>query len=237
LKDGGFDFTFKRVDTQETFLKEIQSFRPSVILSDHGLPAFDGFAALAIAQSKVPDVPFIFEEPTADYQTVTIQGQVSYRVADPKKLAGLLNFTLTPNGSSYVSDDPDKLPQRVINLVHVLARSELQKLTLKEATRASEVIVQGVRRQLAASPEIASLGLEVLGLSVLAIKPTPETARALDEHAAGIGSPGAKQPTRSWHISCSDVGGPRGFVAGLESPHARSLLPAHRAAPAAVLRP
>jgi PAS domain S-box-containing protein len=60
LKDGGFDFTFKRVDTEDAFLKEIQSFHPSVILSDHGLPAFDGFAALAIAQSKAPDVPFIF---------------------------------------------------------------------------------------------------------------------------------------------------------------------------------
>jgi PAS domain S-box-containing protein len=60
LRDGGFDFTFKRVDTEEGFLKEIQAFHPSVILSDHGLPAFDGFAALAIAQSKVPDVPFIF---------------------------------------------------------------------------------------------------------------------------------------------------------------------------------
>jgi PAS domain S-box-containing protein len=60
LRDGGFDFTFKRVDSEAGFLKEIQSFRPSVILSDHGLPAFDGFAALAIAQSKVPDVPFIF---------------------------------------------------------------------------------------------------------------------------------------------------------------------------------
>lgn len=60
LKDGGFDFTFKRVDTEEGFLKEIQTFQPSVILSDHGLPAFDGFAALSIAQNKVPDVPFIF---------------------------------------------------------------------------------------------------------------------------------------------------------------------------------
>jgi hypothetical protein len=126
------------------------------------------------------DVPFIFEEPTADYQTVTIQGQVSYRVADAKKLAGLLNFTLTPRGTSYVSEDPEKLPQRVINLVHVLARSELQKLALKDAIRGSEAIVQAVRDQLAASPEIASLGLEVLGLSVLAIKPTPETSRALE---------------------------------------------------------
>jgi PAS domain S-box-containing protein len=31
-----------------------------VILSDHGLPSFDGFTALAIAQNILPDVPFIF---------------------------------------------------------------------------------------------------------------------------------------------------------------------------------
>jgi DNA-binding NtrC family response regulator len=60
LKDGGFNFSFRRVDTEETFLDELQRFRPSVILSDHGLPAFDGFTALSIAQDKVPDVPFIF---------------------------------------------------------------------------------------------------------------------------------------------------------------------------------
>jgi hypothetical protein len=126
------------------------------------------------------DVPFIFEEPTADYQTVTIQGQVTYRVADAKKLAGLLNFTLHRDGETCVSDDPHKLPLRVINLVHVLARAELQKLLLREAIRASEAIVNAVRQQLAASPSIAALGLEILGLSVLAIKPTPETSRALE---------------------------------------------------------
>ncbi len=126
------------------------------------------------------DVPFIFEEPTADYQTVTLQGQVSYRVVDANKLAGLMNFTLAPNGRDYVSDDPEKLPQRVINLVHVLARAELEKLPLRNAIRAAAAIVEQVKTQLAASKEIASLGLEVLGLSLLAIKPTPETARALE---------------------------------------------------------
>jgi regulator of protease activity HflC (stomatin/prohibitin superfamily) len=126
------------------------------------------------------DVPFMFEEPTADYQTVTLQGQVSYRVVDARKLAGLMNFTLFPNGRDYASDDPEKLPQRVINLVHVLARAELEKLPLREAIRAAAGIVLEVKKQLAASEEVASLGLEVLGFSLLAIKPTPETARALE---------------------------------------------------------
>jgi hypothetical protein len=126
------------------------------------------------------DVPFIFEEPTADYQTVTLQGQVSYRVVDAKKLAGLMNFTLATNGRDYAADDPEKLPQRVINLVHVLARAELERLPLRNAIRAAADIVKEVKSQLTASGEVAALGLEILGFSLLAIKPTPETARALE---------------------------------------------------------
>jgi len=125
------------------------------------------------------EAPFIFEETTADYQTVTIQGQVTYRVADPKKLAALMNFTLDSRGG-YASDDPQKLPQRVINVMKVLARAELQKLALRDALRAADAMVGTVREGITASAEITSLGLEVLGLSILAIKPAPETSRALE---------------------------------------------------------
>src|SRR5512137_3065684 len=57
------------------------------------------------------DAPFIFQETTADFQTVTMQGQVTYRVSDPKQLASLLNYTLAPNGEAYLSEDPEKLPE------------------------------------------------------------------------------------------------------------------------------
>ncbi len=60
LRTGGFAFTATRVESEEEYLCQLDKFRPSVILSDHGLPTFDGFTALSIAQKKVPDVPFIF---------------------------------------------------------------------------------------------------------------------------------------------------------------------------------
>ena len=126
------------------------------------------------------DTPFIFQETTADFQTVTIQGQVTHRVSEPKRLAGLLNYTLARDGETYVSEDPEKLPERVIHVINVLARAELQKLPLREAIRASDDLVKAVKAGLVASEEITSLGLEVLGLSILAVKPTPETARALE---------------------------------------------------------
>jgi len=126
------------------------------------------------------DAPFIFQETTADFQSVTIQGQVTYRVGEPKRLAALMNYTLAPNGRTYVAEDPRKLPERVIHVVNVLARAELQKLRLREAIRASDDLVQAVKTGLAEAEEIISLGLEILGLSILAVKPTPETARALE---------------------------------------------------------
>jgi hypothetical protein len=129
------------------------------------------------------DTPFIFQETTADFQAVTIQGQVTYRVSEPRRLASLLDYTLSPNSRTYVSEDPEKLPERVIHVVNVLARAELEKLPLREAIRASDEIVKAVKAGLVASQEITSLGLEVLGLSILAVKPTPETARALEAGA------------------------------------------------------
>jgi len=60
LKEGGFDFAFRRVETEGDFVRELKEFQPNVILSDHGLPAFDGFTALSIAKARSPDVPFIF---------------------------------------------------------------------------------------------------------------------------------------------------------------------------------
>ena len=58
-KDGML-FQSQRVDTREAFLSELERQPPDVILSDHGLPSFDGLTALAVAREKCPDVPFIF---------------------------------------------------------------------------------------------------------------------------------------------------------------------------------
>jgi hypothetical protein len=139
--------------------------------------------SLVVVPIVSTDAPFIFNEVTADFQDITIQGQATYRINDPKRVSQLLNFTLDTAARSYVSDDPQKLPQRVINVIKVLTRKELQNLSLREAIRASDSIVQQVIKGLAASPEISSLGLEMIGLSILAIKPNPETGRALEAEA------------------------------------------------------
>lgn len=140
-------------------------------------------SSLVVVPVGSVDVPFIFEEVTADFQEVTVQGQITYRVADPEKLAQLMNFTLTPSGKEYTSEDPQKLPRRLINHAQVLTRASLKSLPLKDALGSSDELVATLHAGLQKAEAISSLGVEILGLSILAIKPTPETARALEAEA------------------------------------------------------
>ena len=126
---------------------------------------------------------FIFEQVSADFQSVTVQGQVAYRVAEPKQLASMLNFALKPGGRGYESDDPEKLSGRVVRVVELLSKQAVKDLALRDALRAADTISVRVLAEMRRHPEIVLLGLEILGVAILAIKPVPETARALEAQA------------------------------------------------------
>jgi SPFH domain / Band 7 family len=129
------------------------------------------------------DAAFIFQEIARDFQSLTVQGHVTYRVGEPKKAAAMLNFTLKPDGKTYESDDPEKLPQRILGAVEVLAQQAVKEMTLKEALRASDRIADAITTGLKSRADVAALGLEILGVSIRAIKPAPDTAKALEAEA------------------------------------------------------
>ena len=52
-------FEARRVDTREDFLRELQAFRPDIILSDYGMPSFNGLDALLLTREIARDTPFI----------------------------------------------------------------------------------------------------------------------------------------------------------------------------------
>src|SRR5215468_7405638 len=129
------------------------------------------------------DAAFIFQQIARDFQALTIQGHITYRIGEPEKAASMLNFTLKADGRSYESDDPEKLPQRILGTVEVLAQEVVKEMTLKEALRASDRITDFIADGLRGRTDIASLGIEILGVSVRGVKPTPDTARALEAEA------------------------------------------------------
>ena len=147
--------------------------------------AFIYYAPVAVI-SKVPigssDVPFVFEEVTADFQDVTIQGELTYRISEPKRLAGLLDFTLDTNGR-YRSDDANKLNERLVREVQILARSFTQQAQLGAVLTGSGSLVDTVRQGLGQAEAVQMLGVEILGVSIVGIKPSPDMAKALQAGA------------------------------------------------------
>ncbi len=128
------------------------------------------------------DVPFVFEEVTGDFQDATIQGQITCRVIDPAKLAGLLDHSVDGRGR-YLSDDPSKVAERLIHAMQILTRSFTQTRTLHELLMSSEILVTTLLDGLRSSETVAMLGLQVLSVSILSIKAAPEMAKALQADA------------------------------------------------------
>ncbi|HEX8439084.1 SPFH domain-containing protein [Archangium sp.] len=128
------------------------------------------------------DVPFVFNEVTQDFQAVTLQGQLTYRVADPRLLAGLLDYSVRPSGE-YVSEDPSKLEERLVQLAQVRARTVVQSMPLREVLVQAATLEGKVLAALREMEAVRMLGVEVQGFALLSTRPTPEMARALEAEA------------------------------------------------------
>jgi len=140
---------------------------------------FEPNSSIAAIPMGSNDLPFIFNESTNDYQTVTIQGQISYKINNPKSLADVLDFTVKDNGQ-YKKNDIEKLNQRIINEAQTTTSTYIHGLKLKDAIRSAKGIEEKILAGLRSSQAIGMLGIEILGANILAIQATPEMARALE---------------------------------------------------------
>jgi hypothetical protein len=93
-----------------------------------------------------------------------------------------LDFSIDTLGR-YRSDDPAKLNERLIRAAQILTRSFTQERLLRDVLVSSNELVEHVLVGLRQSPLVTSLGVEILGFSVLSIKATPEMAKALQADA------------------------------------------------------
>ena len=125
------------------------------------------------------DLPFIFKDMTNDYQNVTVQGQISYKINDPQKLSHVLDFTIDDRGL-YKKNDIEKLNQRIINEAQTHTSLLIHDTKLKEALRSAKKIETGIIEGLKNSETIKLLGIEFLGASILSVEAMPEMKKALE---------------------------------------------------------
>jgi two-component system cell cycle sensor histidine kinase/response regulator CckA len=79
-------FLSRRVDSRESFLRELDEFNPDLILSDYTLPRFDGMTALSLARERAPSIPFLI-----------VTGSVNEETAVGCMKAGATDYLLKSN--------------------------------------------------------------------------------------------------------------------------------------------
>jgi hypothetical protein len=144
---------------------------------------FAPVSSLAAIPTASNEVPFAFRELTADFQEVTIQGQYVFQVQDPQRLAQLLNYSLKSDGVSYATEDPQKLPERITHLVGKEVRAQIQQMKLRSAMQAGDALSHRVREAVAVSELLEALGIVLLELAIVSVRPQPDTSRALEAEA------------------------------------------------------
>ncbi|MGH7944507.1 MAG: sensor histidine kinase [Opitutaceae bacterium] len=128
LRSGGLAFETRRVETRDEFMHEIEHNPPDLILSDHGLPEFDGFTALAIAREHCPETPFIF-----------VTGALGEELAIDSLRSGATDYVLKTRITNLVP-----AVERALRLADERLRRRLAQKELRESEERFRLLVSGV---------------------------------------------------------------------------------------------
>jgi regulator of protease activity HflC (stomatin/prohibitin superfamily) len=141
----------------------------------------------AIAEVPVDDreLPFLFRVRSADFQEVTVQGAIAYRVDDPALLAKRVDFTVVLESGMWLQTPLEQVAGLLSQLaqqfvIDELARADLRAILARGVAPLRDAIAAG----LAAEPALAELGLHVVAVRVAAVSPSADVEKAL------------RQPTR-----------------------------------------
>ncbi len=129
LRSGGLAFSAAPVATRDEFLHELRQQPPDIILSDHGLPEFDGFTALAIAREHYPDIPFIF-----------VTGSMGEELAINSLRDGATDYVLKSRMSNLVP-----AVQRALHLAHERTTRRQAERDLREGEERFRLLISGVK--------------------------------------------------------------------------------------------
>ena len=142
------------------------------------------FRPLVAALSEVPvddrELAMLFHGRTADFQDVTVQATVTFRITDPAAAATRLDFGIDPDTGVWRAAPLEQIGSLLTetaqqHALHLLARTALAEALVDGVASVRARMAEG----LAAEPRLAETGLEVIAVRVVALRPEPEVERAL----------------------------------------------------------
>lgn len=142
------------------------------------------FRPLSAVLSEIPvadrELPLLFHARTSDFQDVTVQSTVTFRIADPGLAASRVDFSIDPVTGAWRATPLDQIGGLLTETVQQHSLAVLAGMTLTDAlTRGVETLRSRVGGDVMGDARLAETGLQVVALRVVAVRPEPEVEKAL----------------------------------------------------------
>ncbi|MDB4453820.1 SPFH domain-containing protein [bacterium] len=160
--------------------------RGSLQRSGRGLSYW--FQPLTAAIAEVPcddrELSFLVRGRSADFQEMTAQGVLTWRVTDPERVAKRIDFSIDLAEGHWVEKPLEQLADVLSEQVRQLALGALAQLDVKaHLERGIDVVREGVRSGLKGLEVLEELGVGVVATSIGEVAPCAELERALQTPA------------------------------------------------------
>jgi len=137
-------------------------------------------ASIAEVPMDDRDLPFIFNTRSKDFQEVTVQGVIVWRVADPEALADRIDFSIDLRQGLHLGQPVDQIANLLNGVAQQHAAQYLEALDVNTLLAAGvEPVHARMEAGLSGSRRLAEMGLEVVSLRVADVSPSADLKRAL----------------------------------------------------------
>jgi regulator of protease activity HflC (stomatin/prohibitin superfamily) len=176
-------YPFARHLRSEPSMETLHYRRGRLAHSGRGLSFW--FRPLVSAVAELPlddrELDFRFEGRSSDFQSVAVQGVISFRIADPQLLAQRIDFAIDLDSGRWLRAPIERLQSMLNQLAQqvvwdYLSRTELRTLLSEGVDETRERIDTALN----AEPQLVELGIAIVAVRVSALRPTAETEKALE---------------------------------------------------------
>ena len=128
------------------------------------------------------ELPFLFHARSADFQQLTVQGVITFRIADPPRTARRFDFAIDLHTGRWTQAPLEQVAGLLTQLAQQFVIDELVKLDVRTIlTDGVAPIRSRIAAGLAGEAALADLGLEIVAVRVAAVAPTAELEKALQQ--------------------------------------------------------
>lgn len=146
------------------------------------------FLPLSASVAEVPvddqELALLVQSRSADFQAVSAQLSVTWRVLDAERLAERVDFSVDLAKGTWVRQPLDKITGLLGQIVQQVATDYIVRTSLSTLlSEGVEALTARVRRAFGEASGLIELGINVVNVAVPAIRPSPDVEKALQTPA------------------------------------------------------